>query len=121
METLKTVAEMAARSRALRAEGSVVGFVPTMGALHEGHLSLIRIASALADVTVVSVFVNPTQFGPSEDFERYPRDLERDAALAEASGCGILFAPGPSDVYPPGHATVVRVEFRSGRSEPFRE
>jgi len=110
LDVVKTVAEMKARSRALASEGSVVGLVPTMGALHEGHLSLIRIASGLADVVVVSVFVNPTQFGPSEDFGRYPRDLEQDAALAEGAGCDVLFAPSVEEMYPSRFATVVHVQ-----------
>ena len=115
MEILRTAAEMAGRSRALRSDGAVVALVPTMGALHEGHLSLIRIASGLADTVVVSVFVNPTQFGPSEDFDRYPRDLEKDAALAEAAGCDIVFAPGVEDIYPAHYATVVHVQRMSDR------
>lgn len=115
MEILRTAAEMTSRSRALRSDGTVIGLVPTMGALHEGHLSLIRIASELADTVVVSVFVNPTQFGPSEDFDLYPRDLEKDAALAEAAGCDIVFAPGVEDVYPAHYATVVHVQRMSRR------
>jgi pantoate--beta-alanine ligase len=110
MEIVSVAAEMSARSRALRGEGQVVALVPTMGALHDGHLSLVRIASELADFTVASVFVNPTQFGPAEDFERYPRDLVKDAALAESAGCDLLFAPDASDVYPPHYATVVHVQ-----------
>jgi pantoate--beta-alanine ligase len=110
LETIRTVADMRRRARELRASGSVLGLVPTMGALHEGHLSLIRQADALVDTVVVSVFVNPTQFGPSEDLDSYPRDLERDAALAEEAGCDILFAPDASDVYPEHYATVVHVE-----------
>jgi pantoate--beta-alanine ligase len=86
-----------------------------MGALHDGHLSLIRIASKLADFTVASVFVNPTQFGPSEDFDRYPRDLTKDAALAESAGCDLLFAPDVADVYPPRFATVVHVQRMSAK------
>jgi pantoate--beta-alanine ligase len=110
MEIVSVAAEMSARSRALRGEGQVVALVPTMGALHDGHLSLVRIASELADFTVASVFVNPTQFGPAEDFERYPRDLVKDAALAESAGCDLLFAPDASDVYPPHYATIVHVQ-----------
>lgn len=115
MEILRTAAEMTGRSGALRSDGAVIGLVPTMGALHEGHLSLIRIASELADAVVVSVFVNPTQFGPSEDFDRYPRDLEKDAALSEAAGCDIVFAPSVEDVYPSHYATVVHVQRMSQR------
>jgi len=110
MEIVRTAAEMSVRSRALRGEGQVVALVPTMGALHDGHLSLIRIASELADFTVASVFVNPTQFGPSEDFDRYPRDLSKDGALAESAGCDLLFAPDAAEIYPPHYATVVHVQ-----------
>lgn len=115
METIRTVADMERRSAELRASGSIIGLVPTMGSLHEGHLSLIRQADGLADTVVVSVFVNPTQFGPSEDFESYPRDLERDAALAAGAGCDILFAPEASDVYPTHYATVVHVQHLTRR------
>ena len=81
-----------------------------MGFLHEGHLSLVRAAAELSDVVVVSVFVNPTQFGPSEDLERYPRDLPRDSALAEEAGCDILFVPAADEMYPARYATVVHVQ-----------
>ncbi len=110
MEIIRTVEEMKARARALRSDGSVVGFVPTMGSLHEGHLSLVRMAGELSDSVVVSIFVNPTQFGPSEDLDRYPRDLERDVALLEEAGAAIVFAPEASDIYPRGYATVVHVQ-----------
>ncbi len=94
-----------------------VGFVPTMGYLHEGHAELIRRARAECDVVAVSVFVNPTQFGPNEDLSRYPRDLERDLALAGGAGADVLFHPEAGAMYPPGHATTVRVEGVSGPLE----
>lgn len=86
---------------ALRAAGRRIGVVPTMGCLHEGHASLIRLARARSDVTIVTLFVNPAQFGPGEDFERYPRPFEHDVALCEAGGTDILFAPEPGSVYAP--------------------
>jgi len=88
-------------------EGHTIGLVPTMGALHEGHLSLMRRARAECDAVVASVFVNPTQFGPSEDFARYPRDLERDAQLAAGTGVDAVFAPSAAEMYPAGFATFV--------------
>jgi len=115
LETIRTVAAMESRSAELRASGAVIGLVPTMGSLHEGHLSLIRQADGLADTVVVSIFVNPTQFGPSEDFESYPRDLDRDAELASGAGCDILFVPEAADVYPAHYATVVHVQHLTRR------
>mgnify|MGYP001085289230 CR=1 FL=1 len=109
MEIIRTVEEMRSRSRELRGEGTVVGLVPTMGYLHEGHLNLVRIALELAEFTVVSVFVNPTQFGPSEDLDRYPRDLDRDAGLLDGMGADLVFAPEAEDMYPEGFATSVHV------------
>jgi pantoate--beta-alanine ligase len=107
MEILRTCREMQARALALRAEGRRIGLVPTMGALHEGHLSLVRIARKQADVVVVSIFVNPAQFGPSEDFSRYPRDLDRDAGLCRKEGVDIVFHPDAADVYAPDHSAFV--------------
>jgi pantoate--beta-alanine ligase len=93
-----------------RDAGKTIGFVPTMGYLHEGHLSLVDRARAESDLVVVSVFVNPLQFGPREDFKRYPRDISRDRALARARGCDILFHPSAEDFYPEGFCTSVRVK-----------
>ena len=100
---------MAAWSRALRREGVTVGLVPTMGALHAGHQALIRAARLQCDAVVVSIFVNPTQFGPREDFSRYPRRLSRDQALCRTEGVDIVFAPDRTAMYPEGFQTVVSV------------
>jgi pantoate--beta-alanine ligase len=97
------------RTAQLSLQGSI-GLVPTMGAFHEGHLSLFRAARAENDQVVVSLFVNPAQFGPSEDLDRYPRDEERDANLAEQEGVDVLFVPAAEEVYPPGFQTWVDVE-----------
>lgn len=113
---VRTVADLRARVRAWRAEGLRVGFTPTMGALHEGHLSLVRLARTRADRVVASVFVNPTQFGPNEDFAAYPRDEAGDAALLAGAGCDLLYAPGVAEMYPPGASTTVTV---AGVSEPL--
>jgi len=94
----------------LKQEGKIIGFVPTMGYLHEGHLSLMRIAKKKSDVLVVSIFVNPTQFGPQEDFQRYPRDLARDKRLIKKIGCDFLFSPSIKDMYPQGYKTYVDVQ-----------
>lgn len=109
MKTLRTIAEVRAAVGASRADGRTVGLVPTMGAFHEGHLSLMRRARALNDLVVVSLFVNPTQFGANEDLAAYPRDEARDAALAEAESVDILFAPAASEIYPDGFATNIHV------------
>ena len=93
-----------------RREGGSIGLVPTMGYLHEGHLSLLRAARAECDVVVMSLFVNPTQFGPGEDLERYPRDEERDLRLAEETGTDLVYVPPVEQVYPPGFSTYVAVE-----------
>lgn len=112
----RTVADLRAQVGAWRANRERVGFVPTMGALHEGHLSLVRLARERAERVVVSIFVNPTQFGPNEDFATYPRDEARDAELLAAIGCDLLYAPGVAEMYPPGFATTVTV---AGVSEPL--
>jgi pantoate--beta-alanine ligase len=101
---------MSVARRLRREENRTIGFVPTMGALHEGHLSLIHEARAMCDVVVVSVFVNPAQFSPNEDFNAYPRDLTRDAALLAEYNVDYVFAPTVEDIYPPGFATYVTVE-----------
>ncbi|APH43714.1 pantoate--beta-alanine ligase [Microbacterium sp. 1.5R] len=109
MRILRTIAEVRTAVRDARADGGTVGLVPTMGAFHEGHLSLMRAARAQNDLVVVSLFVNPTQFAANEDLSTYPRDEARDAALAEAEGVDILFAPEPAEIYPDGFATNIHV------------
>ena len=108
---------MVSVARELRAERRRIGFVPTMGALHEGHLSLMTRAREMCDTLVVSVFVNPAQFGPSEDFERYPRDLAQDAELAFTRGVDLIFAPASEDMFPEKFSTYVTVEGLSNKLE----
>jgi pantoate--beta-alanine ligase len=110
MKIIETIAQMREFIAAMRQEGKSVGLVPTMGALHEGHLTLMRQAKAKCDVVVASIFVNPTQFGPSEDLDSYPRDLAGDALKAESAGVDAVFHPTPKEVYPTGYATYVNVE-----------
>ena len=109
MQTLTTVAELRANVRAWKRDGLRVGFVPTMGNLHAGHFSLVDLAKQHADRIVASVFVNPTQFGPNEDFARYPRTLDADAAGLAAHGCDLLFAPSLDEMYPDGAANAVQI------------
>jgi pantoate--beta-alanine ligase len=105
-----------------RQRGKTIAFVPTMGFFHEGHLSLMREGRKRCDLLIVSLFVNPTQFGPSEDFQKYPRDFERDRTMAEEVGVDLFFAPEAKEMYPPDHQTVVRVDKVTrglcGRSRP---
>jgi pantoate--beta-alanine ligase len=110
LKRISTIAGMRGWSGAAKAESKSIAFVPTMGYLHEGHLSLVRRARREADLVVVSVFVNPLQFGPREDFKRYPRDLARDARLASEEGCDVLFVPSSREMYPAGHRTRITVE-----------
>lgn len=115
MEILRSVGEIRQWSRKARLEGKTVGFVPTMGALHAGHASLIRAARESCGAVGVSIFVNPTQFGPNEDYARYPRTFEADCALAAAEGAAVVFAPSVEELYPAGAATFVEVEGLSDR------
>jgi pantoate--beta-alanine ligase len=110
-----TIDEMRAASRAARRAGKRLGFVPTMGALHEGHLSLVRAARASSDVVAASIFINPTQFGPNEDLAKYPRSFERDCELLKREGVDLLFAPTVEGMYPAGAVTWVTVEGLSGK------
>ncbi|HLP30680.1 MAG TPA: pantoate--beta-alanine ligase [Geothrix sp.] len=105
MRVVRTIADLRALLRPLREEGKRIGFVPTMGFLHEGHGALIRQSAARCDATVVSIFVNPTQFGPSEDLASYPRDLERDQNLCLEAGATVLFLPEVAEIYPTGFQT----------------
>lgn len=109
MRIVKTVAEMQSVCRELRMKGSSLGFVPTMGALHEGHLSLVRRARSECDTVVASIFVNPLQFAPGEDFAKYPRTFEADRRSLEAERVDILFAPDAAEMYPNGSVTTVTV------------
>jgi pantoate--beta-alanine ligase len=122
MRICNTIVDMRDACRAARRGGKRLGFVPTMGALHEGHLSLVRAARVSCDIVAASIFVNPTQFGPNEDLAKYPRSFERDRELLEKEGVGLLFAPSIQEMYPAGAVTWVTVEGLSskldGRSRP---
>lgn len=109
MQIVRSVAELRAVLRPVRLSERTVGLVPTMGAFHDGHRSLMERAAECNDLVVVSLFVNPTQFGRNEDLSKYPRNEARDAAIAEAAGVDVLFAPPVEEVYPSGHATSIRV------------
>jgi len=122
VKTVRSPKEITSISRGLRKKGKSVGFVPTMGCLHEGHLSLIKKARSENDIVVVSIFINPTQFGPKEDFKKYPRNIKRDSRLAKSAGCDIIFYPDTKFMYPKGCSTFVEVEglaeFMCGASRP---
>jgi pantoate--beta-alanine ligase len=115
METITDITTIQTRCLAARAAGRRIAFVPTMGYLHEGHASLLREGRVRGDLLVLSIFVNPTQFGPTEDLDRYPRDFNRDEALAREAGTDIIFYPTAATIYPPGYSTWVTVE--SGLTE----
>jgi pantoate--beta-alanine ligase len=115
MQILSTVSELRHWSRQQRANNKIIGLVPTLGALHAGHASLIRAARKECDAVAVSIFVNPAQFGPNEDFARYPRTFDADCKLAEAEGADIIFAPSVEEIYPPGATTFVEVAELSDR------
>lgn len=115
MLVVKTIAETRSACARIRAAGKTLGLVPTMGSLHEGHLSLVRAAQASCDAVAVSIFVNPTQFGPKEDFAAYPRSLEEDCRILEAAGVDLVFAPSSEEMYPPGAGTFVEVAGLSER------
>lgn len=122
MDTITTAKAIAAIGKSARGAGRRVGFVPTMGALHEGHLSLVRLARAQCDLVVVSIFVNPAQFGPNEDFSTYPRTFEKDAAMLASEGVDYIFFPPVEEIYATGSVTWVTVEGLTdkldGRSRP---
>lgn len=110
MQTISTVDSLRTRVAALREGGDTVGLVPTMGALHEGHMTLVRRARERCDHVVASIFVNPTQFGPNEDLDAYPRQLKEDSAILEAEGCAVLWAPDVAAMYPDAFATNISVK-----------
>ena len=109
VDVFRTIRDFRQACDALRAGGARLGFVPTMGALHAGHLHLVEVARRHAERVAVSIFVNPTQFGPNEDFSKYPRNLERDVELLSGAGADLVLAPHPEEMYPPGEKTRVRV------------
>ncbi|MCK4244490.1 MAG: pantoate--beta-alanine ligase [Candidatus Omnitrophica bacterium] len=115
MKVIKTIKKMQSLSHHEKELRGTIGLVPTMGYLHSGHISLVKRAKKDCDLIVVSIYVNPTQFGESEDYKRYPRDLERDGKLAKAAGTDILFVPSNKEIYPDGYHTYIRVEELSGK------
>jgi pantoate--beta-alanine ligase len=110
MRVVRSLKEMQSISETLRKTGKMIGFVPTMGYLHDGHMSLVERARKENDIVVMSIFVNPVQFAPGEDFDRYPRDIERDKKIAQEGGVDYLFVPEVSEMYPEGYSTYVEVE-----------
>ncbi|MDP4182959.1 MAG: pantoate--beta-alanine ligase [Bacillota bacterium] len=110
MRVIERISDLKAVIRSQKASGKTIGFVPTMGYLHEGHLSLVKASREENDFTIMSIFVNPTQFGPNEDFEKYPRNMEKDTSLAESVGADLIFSPSVSEMYPEGYKTYVDVE-----------
>ena len=110
MEIIRTICEMQKMAEELRLAGQQIGLVPTMGFLHEGHLSLLDIAKKNSDVAIMSIYVNPTQFGPNEDLDKYPRDFKRDKKLAKQRGCDFIFYPDTKEIYPEFYQTFVSVE-----------
>ncbi|MBI3997183.1 MAG: pantoate--beta-alanine ligase [Candidatus Omnitrophica bacterium] len=120
MTVIRSAKQMALVARRLRAQGKAIGVVPTMGALHEGHASLIRAAAVRNDVVIVTIFVNPLQFGPSEDFARYPRPFTRDLRVARAAGAAIIFSPDAHELYPEGFQTTIDVGALARRWEGQR-
>jgi len=110
LKVMTTVAEVQAYSKEMKAAGKRIGLCPTMGALHEGHMTLCRAARASCDVVIASVFVNPVQFGPNEDYEKYPRQFAADCEKLEAEGVDAVFHPAPEEMYPEGYGTYVNVE-----------
>jgi pantoate--beta-alanine ligase len=110
LETIKDIARLREKIREVKKKGLSIGFVPTMGYLHEGHLSLMKTAKKENDFMVISIFVNPLQFGAGEDFEEYPRDLARDEMLARSVGCDLIFSPSVKEMYPSGYGTFVEVK-----------
>lgn len=122
MKTIEKIARMVTFSKMMKKEGKSIGFVPTMGYLHEGHVSLVKTARKHTDIVIMSIFVNPTQFGPNEDYAAYPKDLKRDEEMARAAGVDVIFYPSAKEMYPEGYATYVNVERLTdtlcGRSRP---
>ncbi|MFB0564209.1 MAG: pantoate--beta-alanine ligase [Candidatus Aminicenantaceae bacterium] len=122
MKIIRIIKEMKAVARELKSEGKTIGFVPTMGYLHEGHISLVKKSVQMADVAIVSIFVNPTQFGPREDFKEYPRDIKRDLEILEREGVDFVFFPDENEMYPNGYKTYIEVHDLDkklcGRSRP---
>jgi pantoate--beta-alanine ligase len=117
MQLITSLKKMQQLALSLKRKGDKISFVPTMGALHQGHLSLVKRAKRLGDFVVASIFVNPTQFGPKEDYKKYPRDLKKDRELLRKAGCDLIFAPKVEDIYPVGYLTSVNVEELSNRLE----
>lgn len=114
MKTIENISRMSTFVKMMKKEGKSIGLVPTMGYLHEGHLSLVKAAKKHMDVVVMSIFINPIQFGPKEDFEKYPRDLKHDEEMAREAGVDVIFYPSLKDMYPEGYATYVTVEKLTG-------
>ncbi|HEY7159728.1 MAG TPA: pantoate--beta-alanine ligase, partial [Acidobacteriota bacterium] len=115
MEVIQRIPQMKEVSRKARSEGKVIGLVPTMGFLHEGHLALVREARKMADIVVVSIFVNPAQFAPNEDLDRYPRDVTRDAELLTSEKTDYIFLPKAEEMYPENYHTYVKVRDLSAK------